>query len=680
MARGLLIEIGTEEIPATYLKEAAEGFKNSMLSLFRERNLSHGEVKLYFTPRRIALGVEELEEREPDRKEEVKGPPEKIAYKDGEPTQALLGFCKSQGVSPEEVYVKETEKGRFVFVKKKIEGEPAGEIIRKNLPSILRSIPFPKRMRWETSGFEFARPIRWLVVIFGEEVIPVEVAGVKAGNKSRGHRFLGKEVEVTPENYEKMLEQERVIPDFEKRKKIILEEMKRLAEEEGGRVREDEELLNEVACMVEYPKVIKGRFDGEFLSLPSDVVITAMKAHQRYFAVERNGELLPVFLAVIDTEPSEEIVKGNERVLKARLEDARFYWEEDLRIPLKERIKELSGVVWQEGLGTLEDRVKRLEKISLRLHDILGMGKREVIEEGVMLCKVDLVSSMIRDGKEFTSLEGLIGAEYAKNQGYPPDVARIIYEHYLPRFSGDKLPESPESVVVAIAERLELIAGAFVVDAVPTGSKDPLGIRRAANTLYDILFGKEIHLSLEEIFKFTLSLFGKEELLPSVLSFMQQRLERYLEERGIRYDVVDAVVSVYYDDPVEAKKKVDALREMMGTPDFTELIIGQKRVANILKGVGERGEVKPELFKEEMERVLYERARECEPELLNAVKAHDYKRALEILLSLKPHIDKFFDDVLVMCEDEGLRENRLNLLHYVRSLFLKVGDLSKVVE
>ncbi len=685
--RDFLFEIGTEELPASFINPAGEQFLSLVLKTLDENRIDHGEAKWFGTPRRLAVLVKEVAEKQAVTERNRIGPPKKAAFdKDGNPTQALLGFAKSLNVDPSTYKIVVLEKGEYVAFTVKEGGRDTVEILREKLPQIVASIKFPKTMRW-LDDFRFARPIRWIVALFGSEVIEVEIAGLKSTRYTRGHRLLAnKDIPIEDASeYEKVLEKAYVIPDFKKRREIV----KKLIEEEasrvGGRILQDDELIDEVANLVEYPQALIGSFSEEFLSLPKPVVVTAMKQHQRYFSVvDENGELLPYFVAVINnlSEHREQIVPGLERVLKARLEDARFYYEEDMKKKLRDRKKELKGIVWKAGLGSVYDKVLRIKNLALKLSENDPSVDRKLIEEAAELLKTDLTTEMIKDGKEFTKLEGVIGREYALRQGEDPRIADILFEHLLPRYPGDKLPKLREAAYIGIADRLDTIAGLLSTGYEPKGSEDPMGLRRLAYAVIDLLLNLNIRIDLEEALQFAAQPFKHpEEVVRKGLNFLLSRFENYLEERdGVRYDFVDAVIASRVKDIVNLRKRALALKELRERePEvFEKVVIGQKRVANILKET-ELGEPDPELFEKDEERKLYQVAREKEPIVRKAVDDEKFNEALRALLDLREPIDKFFDNVFVMVEDNKLRNNRLSLLSFTRRIFRYYGDFSKIV-
>ncbi len=686
MARDLLIEIGTEELPASMVVPGAKQLLDGILKALHDAHIKHGSGKWFATPRRLAVLVKDVAEKQDVIEKEVVGPPEKVAFdSDGNPTKAAIGFARSAGVDVSDLYVINRGSKRYVAAKVTEGGTPTTEILKTAIPQAISSIKFPKSMRWNDS-FRFARPIRWIVALFGKEVIPFEVAGVSSGKRTRGHRLISnREIEIdSPENYENLLENVHVIADFEKRRELVRRKASEAAAAVGGRPIDDPELLDEVTNLVEWPSAVLGSFDSKYLQLPDVVVITAMKQHQRYFAVvDEKGRLMNHFVAIANNldEYADVMRPGLEKVLRARLEDAGFYYKEDLKKRLEERVEELKGIVWREGLGSVYDKVMRIKELAMKLasdDETVDIG---ALERGALLSKTDLTTEMIRDGKEFTKLEGVIGMEYALAQGENEKVARIIFEHHLPRFSGDRLPELREAAWLAVADRLDTIAGIMSTGYEVSGSQDPLGLRRLAYGLIDVILGHELRFDMRKAAELAAAPFGNHEFSSKIVDFILGRFENYLEEKeSVRYDLVDAVIASGITDLVNLRKRALALQKLMESePEiFSDVVIGQKRVANILEKTAELPEIDPQLFEKDEERTLYEIARKVEPEVRKAVESEDFDRALKLLLELRAPIDSFFDNVFVMVDDPKLRLNRLALLNFVRTIFKLYGDFSKI--
>ncbi len=688
----LLFELGVEELPPSYVRPAFKELGQKFEDFFKKNRIHYRGIRAFGTPRRIAILVQEVSERQEEWEKEMVGPPVRVAYDAaGNPTKAAISFARSAGVDVSDLKIVTNKKGEYVAAVVREGGAFTEELLKQEVPEMVRSLKFKKTMRWADS-FRFPRPIRWILFLFGNDVINIELAGVRSGRLTRGHRLISPgEIEIQdPLQYEQIMEKNFVIVDFKKRREIVLKKIQEVATKAGGRPIHDDELVDEVTNLVEFPEAILGSFEEKYLKLPPDVVITAMKQHQRYFSVaDENGKLLPHFIAVINNlKDYENLIRpGLERVLRARLEDAKFYYEEDLKESLEVRVEKLKGVVWREIDGkviTVYEKVMRIRDLALKLAAKDPDVDMRVIDRGALLSKTDLTTEMIRDGKEFTKLEGRIGMEYALALGEDERVAKVIYEHHLPRFSGDSLPTQKESAYVGIADRIDTIVGIFSSGYEVKGSQDPLGIRKLSYGLIELILGLNIKLNLENAIRLSMEIYGIEDegLLDKILDFIFTRFENYLEERlGIRYDIVDAVIASGIKDLVNLKNRALVLNDLLRVePDvFEKVVVGQKRVANILKNAGDLPEVNPELFEKEEERVLYETASKVRPRVIEALKEEEFREALNQLLILKDPIDRFFDNVFVMTENESVKKNRLALLKFVREVFSHYGDFSRIV-
>ena len=690
MSKHLLWEIGTEELPARFIKPALKSLKELTEKKLKELFLSYEEIKVAGTFRRITLFVKNLAEKQEDREEEILGPPTKIGLDEkGNFTKAAIGFAKKYGVSPEELTIKQTPKGEYFALKRKIYGKKTEELLPSLLLSILKNIYFPKTMRWGSYDFRFARPIRWMLCLYGETIIPLEVAGIRSSNKIKGHRFLSEEdflIEKADwELYENLLEKNYVIVDPEKRYQKTKEEILKVGEKVG--IPEiDEELLLENANLVEYPFPVVGHFSEEFLNLPEPLIITTLKEHQRYFCLrDEKGKLLNYFIAVNNNlaKNPEVVKKGHERVTKARLEDAKFYFEKDLQEPLENKVEKLKGIVYHIKCGTLWDKTQRLIELGKYLAKELNIVfdvKR--IEEACFYSKADLASEVV---KEFTSLQGVMGSIYAEYFG-KKEIAPAIYEQYLPSPESEKLPETPEGIVLSLADKIDHLCALFGSGEKPTGEADPYALRRAAYGIVKILIGKEIFLKLEKVLDFALDLLikqgflKKKEVLPEVTSFIKKRMEGEFLSFGFEKNLIATIINLPLD-PFDSYLRLKALKDFQKSQDFIDLITGFKRVAQILKNINleELPEVNLSLFKEEEEKELYNRVLSLQPILKELLKEKKYTSYLENLLSLKESIDRFFDKVFVMVEDEKLRANRLKILSQTAELFNNFGDFTVLI-
>ena len=687
--KNLLVEIGTEEIPAGFLPPALDAFAARTGEVLREKRIGFEAIKTLATPRRLVLWVEGVEIRQEDLLEKVMGPPKKVAFDDqGNPTKAAHGFAKRNGVSVEDLEIEETERGPYVCIKKRLQGRPTRDILNEVLPTLVSEIPFPKNMKWEASGFRFARPIRWLLGIFGDEVLDFEIAGIACGNKTFGHRFHAPgslEPGSGLKDYIEALRGAYVVVDQDERREAILSQARSLSEGAGGRLLEDEALLELNTFLVEYPYCVLGDFDKAFLSLPEEVLITVMKEHQKYFAVvDQDGRLMPHFIAVNNIEPRDETLlrRGHERVLRARLNDARFFFDEDLKRPLEAYCEELKGVIFHKDLGSLYDKVERIVKIAAYLADLVAPDQKSSIERAAYLSKADLVTEMVG---EFPDLQGVMGRVYGELSGEPKNVANAIYEHYLPTRSGGEIPKSIEGAIVGISDRCDTICSTFALGMRPTGGQDPFGLRRHALAIIHILEGFGLHIDLEDLIQKGLQVLvegtgltiDEGELTQEILEFFKVRLKNELVQRGIRPDTAEAALRAHFDDPVDAVMRAKAIEAVRHRPEFEPLSIAFKRCMNILKGQ-EITSFDPALLREDAERGLFDALEKASTRVEPLFRERKYEDAMIVLLELKPSVDTFFDEVLVMAEDSRLRANRLALVARIVELFLRVGDLSAI--
>lgn len=718
----LLFEIGTEEIPAKFMPGILAQLKELAEKKMDELRIPYEAVKVYGTPRRMTFIADGVAEHQADSTIEAKGPSVKIAFKDGEATKAAQGFARGQGVDVEDLEVR----GEYVYAVKHLAGQEVENLLPGLLHDILTSLSFPKTMRWADHDFRFVRPIRWLVALFGDDVIPVEITGVKSGKFSRGHRFLrpalvegakaveslddAKEllekavsavkntvssaVNKTPgaveipcaEAYEAVLKDNFVMVDQDARRELIRQQVIDLAIEEGGHAEIDEDLLEEVNYLVEWPTALCGSFEERFLPLPKECIITPMREHQRYFPVlKEDGSLLNKFITVRNggKEHLDVVAHGNERVLRARLSDAEFFFNEDRKQPLEARLAKLTTVSFQEGLGNMNDKSQRLVKAA----DMIAFGlnskvDREKLARTALLCKTDLVTGMV---VEFTELQGVMGREYALLDGEAPEVAKGIYEHYLPRFAGDELPATDIGRIVGIADKLDNIVATFSRGLAPTGSQDPYALRRQALGIINILIDGNYHVSMIKLIAGVAYLLNipsektKEVIMP-VMDFFKQRLKNMLLDQGIRYDVVDAVLADdRNDDIADLAARAQALNAFVATEEAPALIQAATRVANLCKKIEQETAINTNLFQNPAEGELHKAVTELNNEMLLATVQFNYAAVLQTACKLVAPVNKFFDDVMVMDNDEQIKNNRLALLSAVKDITHAVGDLSCIV-
>ncbi|MBR4695203.1 MAG: glycine--tRNA ligase subunit beta [Selenomonadaceae bacterium] len=684
MSKNLLLEIGTEEVPAHVMPGILKELKEHAQKAFQELRIDFEEIRTLGTPRRTALIVKGLAGRQADVSSENRGPSVKIAFDaDGNPTKAAQGFARGQKVDPKDLVMKDG----YVYAMVHEEGAATEELLKKLLPELICGLNFPNNMRWADLDFKFIRPLRWIVALYGSDVIPFEVAEVRSGKVSRGHRFLSQgEFEIDDaDSYERACEAQFVIVDQERRKAMIRRQIEAVAKENGGVADITEDLLEEVLYLVEYPTALCGRFEEKYLELPAEAVITPMRDHQRYFPVKTaEGKLLPLFITVRNggKEYLETVQHGNERVLKARLEDAQFFFNEDRKRSLEEHREKLRTVVFQEGLGTVYEKSERLEKLAAFLADALQADEktRKHALRAAKLCKADLVTGMVT---EFTELQGIMGREYAKLDGECEKVAIAIDEHYMPRFAGDSQPKTPAGRIVSFADKMDTIVGTFSRGKIPTGSQDPFALRRQALGLVNMVVEAKYSLSLSAVVDLAMDLYGMEDekarakMQQDVADFMRLRLKNVLADRDIRYDVVDAVLADV-DDLYAVMLRAEAVAKFIQEDGAEKKIQAFVRAGNLAKNA-ESAEVREDLFREDVETSLYQAYVSTESSVESLVAGGDYHGAIDALTELSQPIDAFFDGVMVMDKEEAVKNNRLGLLKSVDALIGRVADFGRIV-
>lgn len=685
MHKELFLEIGTEEIPAGFIPRAMTEMEALIRKELNGAHIGFGEVKTVATPRRLTLVVRDVAEEQPTLDLKTLGPAKSVAFDAmGKPTKAADGFARSQGIDVSSLKIEDTEKGPYVSAVKKVVGRPTAELLVEILPRLINNIPFKKSMRWGDLDVRFVRPIHWIVALFDGHVVPFTFGNIESGGISRGHRFMADTTFPVRDftHYLEECERHFVIPDPERRKEIIRREIERVAGAAGGNVLPDEELLTQVAFLVEYPSAVCGTFSPDFLAVPKEVLITSMRSHQRYFSlVDDEGRLLPSFITINNTlaEDPSVVVKGNERVLRARLSDARFFFDEDRKVPLEKRVESLKSVLYQAKLGTSYEKMERFRALAEGLAEALRPELREKVSRAAYLCKADLVTGMVG---EFPEVQGVMGREYALLDGEDPEVCRAIYEHYLPTLAGGDLPESDCGAFVSIADKLDTICGCFGVGLIPTGAADPYALRRAALGIINIILAREYPLSLGDLTDRSLALLRRKLTRPEVdikadvLEFFRGRFVNLMSRR-YPADCVDSVVAVSFDNLVESTAKIAALTEFKSHPDFQQLAVAFKRVSNIIKVVVS-GEIVTEYFQEPIETELFECIESVGKTVREKLGAGKYLQALTDISTLREPVDRFFNDVLVMAEDERLKTNRLALLTAISRLFNNIADFSKI--
>jgi glycyl-tRNA synthetase beta chain len=686
MSHALLFEVGTEELPPSELPTVLRALESIAARMLGEGQVRYGDLRVYSTPRRLAVAVAGLAERQDRRTVTVTGPPKKAAFDPtGAPTRAAEGFARAQGVPLERLKVVPTDRGEYLALEREEGGQATVDVLPPLLVRLVAALPFAKQMRWEQDGVRFSRPIRWVLALLDRQVLPVTLAGCEAGRVTYGHRFLapGPILLATPEEYLPRLREARVIADVDARRQEIRSQIEDAAAEHGFRPVIDEATLEAVVHLVEAPMAVGGSFAKAFLELPREVVEAPIRRHQRCFTAQApDGSLLPFFVAVSNMPGCDrtEIRRGNERVISARLADADFYFKEDLKSPPEARLLLLGTMVFHERLGSLLEKTERMEALTDYLSLGLTSNTRLAVRRAARLSKTDLASGMVR---EFPELQGIIGETYALRAGEPPPVGQAIREQYLPRGAEDELPTSTEGVILAIAEKIDTVVGCMGVGLVPTGSQDPYALRRQAQGIIQVVLGAGFVLSLTGLVDRALKLLegrlteSAEATRGRVLEFLRSRLATVMVGRGLRVDVVEAVLSQGFDDPVAALQRAEAITRLMSRSDWEALVVAFKRAINILPA-RVIADPEPGRFVDDAERRLYDQTRASRPLMMDALGRGDYEAALTELATLRPVVDRFFDAVMVMDADLTIRENRLGLLKAIADLVLPVADLRKI--
>lgn len=684
MSKTLLLEIGTEEVPAHVMPGILSQLKENAAKTFEELRIEYKNIKTLGTPRRSALLVEGLAEQQADLSKENRGPAVNIAFDaDGNPTKAAQGFARGQGVKPEELVTKDG----YVYAMVHEKGGQTVDLLGDTLKGLVDGLNFPNNMHWADLDYKFIRPLRWLVALYGQDVIDFEVANVKSGRTSRGHRFLSEgDFEIAnAEDYVEACRKASIIVDQNERCEMIRQQIAEVAAANGGQAEVNEDLLEEVLYLVEYPTALCGKFDEKYLALPAEAVITPMRDHQRYFPVLKDGQLLPLFITIRNggKEHLETVQHGNERVLRARLEDAQFFFDEDRKNTLEQHGEKLKTVVFQDGLGTIYDKALRLEVLAGYIADAIGANEQDKKDavRAAKLAKADLVTGMVT---EFTELQGVMGREYALLDGETKAVAQAIDEHYMPRFAGDSQPASVAGRIVSLADKIDTIVGTFSRGLIPTGSQDPFALRRQALGIVNMLKEAQYHISLSQLVAKAMELLkiadaGQQAKLQNdVADFMKLRLKNVLADAGIRYDVVDAVF-VTVDDIYGVFLRAQAVNEAV-KQDMEKTIQAFVRTGNIARKAEDvQAAVETGLLAEQVEKDLYKAYEDAASKVEKEIVAQDYAGAIATLSQLAAPIDAFFDGVMVMDKDEKIKNNRLGLLKLVDNLICQVADFSKIV-
>jgi len=688
MGKDVLFEIGLEELPAGSIDDAEKQLKNSTENWLNESRISFEQIDSFSTPRRLAIIIHGMAETQTTIEEEAKGPTEKIAKdEDGNWSKAAFGFTKGQGKTTDDIYIKEVKGTNYIFVNKLIEGKPVKEFL-PNFKEIIESISFEKNMRWGSESLRYIRPIRWLTALFGEEVIPFEIAGVESGNITFGHRFLGDKIELAhPSDYQDALRRNYVIADPKEREDMITDQIKQMEESRDFQTIADQNLLDEVRNLVEYPTVFAGDFDERYLNLPQEVLVISMKEHQRYFPVKsKSGKLLPHFISVRngDAHKIENVARGNEKVLRARLADAEFFYAEDHKNTISDYQKKLERVVFQEKIGTISEKVQRVTRMTEKIAAELELDEEttKTAARAAEICKFDLVTLMV---DEFSQLQGVIGEKYALDFGESESTAAAIREHYLPIQASGDLPESTEGSIVSIADKLDTIVGCISVGLIPTGSQDPYGLRRQATGILRIVSKNKWNVSLEKLLEIAQNLYqstdiennNPEETKKQIHEFFILRATYLLKEMNIEQDIIHAVlhqeIGVFYYT-IEKAKMLSAKRN---DPDFKSVQEALVRTLNLAVKT-DKLDVDADTLQTDSEQNLFRKFQEAKPVFLAADADKDAEKALQTLSQLQEAIHVFFDNNMVMADDEKIRNNRLALINNVGQLINKFADLRQI--
>lgn len=686
-SRDFLVELGTEELPPKALKTLSAAFTQGIENGLKDAGLSFSAVKSFAAPRRLAVRVTALAEKQADKEETLYGPPAKVAFDaNGQPTKAALAFAERAGVAISEVQTAPESDGKNagkLVAQLSIKGKAAVELLPAIVQASLDQLPIAKRMRWGASRVEFVRPAQWLVMLFGKEVVAGEVLGLKAGNQSRGHRFHAPH-NVTinsPAEYEGALKAAYVLADFDERAALIKGQVAAKGKALGGEAVISADLLDEVTALNEWPVALAGSFDKDFLRVPPEALVSSMKEHQKYFHVEKDGQLLPNFITVANIESKDpaQVIAGNERVIRPRLSDAAFFWDTDRKQPLASYFNKLESVVWVNGLGSIADKTRRISVLASKIATLLGADVG-LVQRAAQLCKNDLVTNMVG---EFDDLQGLAGKYYAENDGEPAEVAAAMIEQYMPAFSGDALPANMTGTLIALADRLDSLVGLFGINQLPTGSKDPFALRRAALGVLRILVEKRIDISLDILIDWTIA--GDWPTAPQantkelLLNYLLDRFSAWYQDENIAPNVFQAVRALNLSNALDINRRVQAVHQFSHNDAAAALAAANKRVSNILaKNDGEKvsNAVNTHLLQQTEEQTLASELTAKQQEVAPLLAKADYQAALTALASLRPAVDAFFDNVMVMADDSAVRANRLALLKQLQGVFIGIADIS----
>jgi glycyl-tRNA synthetase beta chain len=685
--RDFLVELGTEELPPTQLKKLSDAFTQGIVDGLKEAGLDgskeHGSIEIisYAAPRRLAVVVKNLAEKQADRDEIILGPPANIAFDaEGKPTKVALGFAKKSGASVEEL----SEENGKLKISRRITGNTTSELLAAIIQTSLEKLPIAKRMRWGSSRIEFVRPVQWLIMLFGHEIVKGEVLGLTASNTSRGHRFhANKDITISaPTDYQEALRSAYVLVDYNERKELIRGQVISKGKEVGGVAIIDEDLLDEVTGLNEWPTALAGNFDEDFLRVPSEALISSMKEHQKYFHVEdANGKLKPIFITLtnIESKDPKQVIAGNEKVIRPRLADAAFFWDTDRKNTLASRYEKLDTVVWVNKLGTLKAKTDRIEILAKKIATAIN-ADTQLAQRAAKLCKTDLLTDMVF---EFSDLQGIAGTYYAQGDGEHSDVCAAMQEQYMPAFAGDTLPTTQAGICVALADRIDSLVGLFGLGQIPTGSKDPFALRRASLGVLRILVEKEIDIDLGQLIDWSIESTWetdpKAETKATLTEYLLDRFSAWYKDQGIATEVFQSVRALAVTNALDINNRVQAVNAFSRMNEAQALAAANKRVSNILAkngGDSVATEINTLLLSAEAEKVLAAQVAAKQTQVQPLLAAAQYKEALAALADLRAAVDAFFDNVMVMADDEAVKNNRLALLKQLQGLFIAIADIS----
>ncbi len=685
--RDLLIEIGTEELPPKALNKLSTAFERGVIDGLKKADLSLQDVQAYASPRHLALLIRGLQTQQVDRKIERRGPALQAAFDaEGNATKAAQGFARSCGVDVSDLTQLDTDKGSWLVFHIEEKGRPASDLIPDIVQQALDKLPIPKRMRWGKLDTQFVRPVHWAVLLFGDDVIEAEILSVKTGRITYGHRFHHPQAITIarPDEYEMLLESEgKVIVNFARRQQAVRGQIEEAAMSKNATAVINDDLLEEVTSMVEWPSAVIGNFEQRFLDVPQEALISTMSTNQKYFhLIDSRGKLLPHFITIcnIESRDIDRVREGNERVIRPRFADAEFFWNQDRKQPLARRVDKLANIIFQNQLGTLLDKTRRVARLAEHIASLLG-GDKLLALRAAELCKCDLMTDMVF---EFTELQGIMGRYYATHDGEPAEVAQALDDYYKPRFAGDNLPDTITSQSLAIADRLDTLVGIFAIGQTPTGDKDPFALRRAALGVLRIIIEQKLDLDLHALISEAAGYHDKSikatDAISAVFAFMLDRLNAYYKDQGIRHDVSDAVLCLQPRRPLDIDQRMHAVMDFCSLPAASSLAAANKRIGNILKKVSDKvnDNVATALLQDTAEKALYVQLTTLDTTVQKHINRRDYQAALTELANLRENVDLFFDEVMVMADDEKIKHNRIAILHRLHALFLQVADISRL--